>query len=61
MVKVLAREFRRQRLLESGKYSSINALAAAEKIEGSHVRRLLRLAHLAPSIVAAPLEILCSR
>jgi len=51
MVKVLARGFRWRRLLESGEYSSIDALAAAEKIEGSYVCRILRLAHLAPSIV----------
>jgi hypothetical protein len=56
MVKVLARGFRWRRLLESGEYSSIDALAAAEKIEGSYVCRILRLAHLAPSIVEAILE-----
>lgn len=56
MVKVLARGFRWRRLLESGEYSSIDALAAAEKIESSYVCRILRLAHLAPSIVEAILD-----
>lgn len=49
-------EIERVSLLESGEYSSIDALAAAEKIEGSYVCRILRLAHLAPSIVEAILE-----
>ena len=56
MVKVLARGFRWRRLLESGEYTSIDELAAAEKIDGSYVCRILRLAHLAPSIVEAIVE-----
>lgn len=56
MVKVLARGFRWRRLLESGEHNSIDALAAAEKIEGSYMCRILRLSHLAPSIIEAILE-----
>ena len=53
MVKVLARGFRWRRLLESGEYTSIDELAAAEKIDGSYVSRVLRLAYLSPTIVEA--------
>ncbi len=53
MVKVLARGFRWRRLLESGAYTSIDELAAAEKIDGSYVSRALRLAYLSPTIVEA--------
>ena len=51
MVKLLARGFRWQRLLESGAHATIEDLAAAEKINASYVSRILRLAFLAPDIV----------
>ena len=56
MIKLIARGYRWHRLLSSGAYTSIDELAAAEKIKGSHVCRILRPAHLAPSIVEAILE-----
>jgi len=51
LVKALARAFRWRRMLESGSFSSLNELAAAEKINSSYVSRLLRLTLLAPDIV----------
>ncbi len=50
-VKALARAFRWQRLMDSGDYTSIAALAAAEGIDKSYVSKVLRLALLAPGIV----------
>ena len=51
MVKALARAFRWQRLMDSGEYTSIAALAAAENIDKSYVSKILRLALLEPKIV----------
>ena len=53
LVKALARAYRWQRLLESGKCASITELATAEKIDRSYVCRVLRLTLLAPEIVEA--------
>ena len=41
---------------ETGRYATINELAAAEKINSSYVSRLLRLTLLAPDIVEAILD-----
>jgi hypothetical protein len=43
-------------MMETGRYGTINELAAAEKINSSYVSRLLRLTLLAPSIVEAILD-----
>ncbi len=51
MIKLIARGYRWHRLLSSGAYTSIDELAAAEKIDGSYVSRVLRLAYLSPTIV----------
>ena len=51
MVKALARAFRWRKLLESGVYSTVAEIAAAEKINPSYVSRMLRLTLLAPGIV----------
>ena len=51
LVKALARAFRWRRMLENGRFATINELAAAEKINSSYVSRLLRLTLLAPGIV----------
>jgi hypothetical protein len=51
LVKALARAFRWRRMLEAGRYGTIDELAAAEKINSSYVSRLLRLTLLAPDIV----------
>lgn len=56
LVKALARAFRWRRMLETGRYSTINELAAAEKINPSYVSRVLRLTLLAPDIVEAILD-----
>ncbi|PZW40405.1 hypothetical protein C8P66_12444 [Humitalea rosea] len=56
LVKALARAFRWRRMLEAGRYGTIDELAAAEKINSSYVSRLLRLTLLAPKIVEAILD-----
>jgi hypothetical protein len=56
MVKALARAFRWRRMLESGEFTSITELAAAEKINQSYVCRILRLTLLAPDIVEVILD-----
>ena len=56
LVKALARAFRWRRMMETGRYGTINELAAAEKINRSYVSRLLRLTLLAPDIVEAILD-----
>jgi len=56
LVKALARAFRWRRMMETGRFDTLNALAAAEKINSSYVSRLLRLTLLSPDIVDAILE-----
>ena len=56
LMKALARAFRWRRMMETGRYGTINELAAAEKINSSYVSRLLRLTLLAPDIVEAILD-----
>ena len=56
LVKALARAFRWLRMMEAGRFATINELAAAEKINSSYVSRLLRLTLLAPDIVEAILD-----
>jgi len=56
MVKALARAFRWRRMMETGRYGTLNELAAAEKINSSYLSRLLRLTLLAPEIVEAILD-----
>jgi len=56
LVKALARAFRWRRMMEAGRYGTIDELAAAEKINSSYVSRLLRLTLLAPGIVEAILD-----
>ena len=56
LVKALARAFRWRRMMETGRYGTINELAAVEKINSSYVSRLLRLTLLAPDIVEAILD-----
>ena len=55
-MKALARAHRWKRLLESGRYSSLAELAAAEKIDRSYLAMTLRLTLLAPEIVEAFLD-----
>jgi hypothetical protein len=56
LIKALARAFRWRRMIEAGRYATINELAAAEKINSSYVSRLLRLTLLSPDIVEAILD-----
>ena len=56
LVKALARAFRWRRMLETGRYGTIDELATAERINSSYVSRLLRLTLLAPDIVEAILD-----
>ena len=51
MVKALARAFRWRKLLETGVYTTVEEIAAAEKINTSYVSRILRLVLLAPEII----------
>ncbi len=56
LVKALARAFRWRRMMEAGRYGTIDELAAAEKINSSYVSRLLRLTLLSPNIVQEILD-----
>ena len=56
MVEAGARACRWRRMLETGRYSTIDELARAEKINASYVSRILRLTLLAPDIVEAILD-----
>ena len=56
MIKVIARGFRWQQILYDGTYTSIEDLAAAEKINPSYISRILRLAFLSPVVVQAILD-----
>jgi hypothetical protein len=56
LIKAVARAFRWRRMLEAGRFATINELAAAEKINSSYVSRVLRLTLLAPDIVEAILD-----
>lgn len=51
IVKALARARRWERLLDSGAYTSIAELAAAERINASYLARVLRMTLLAPDII----------
>ena len=52
----MARAFRWRRMMETGRYGTINELAAAEEINSSYVSRLVRLTLLVPQIVEAILD-----
>lgn len=56
LVKALARAFRWQRLLDEGRYASVSALAAAERIERGYLGTVLRLTLLAPWVVEAIMD-----
>ena len=56
LVKAIARAFRWQRMLETGKYATIKEIARAEKINPSYVSRVLRLTLLAPATVETILD-----
>lgn len=56
MVKAIARGFRWRKLLETGVRTTVEDIAAAEKINASYVSRILRLTLLAPNIIEAMLD-----
>lgn len=51
VTKAIARAHRWKRMLETGPYTSLRELAAAEKINEAYLGRVLRLTLLAPDIV----------
>ena len=55
-VHALAKAFRWRRLLETGVYSTVAEIAAAERVNDSYVSRILRLTLLAPELVEAVLD-----
>ena len=55
-MKAAQRAFGWRRMLQAGRFATINELAAAEKINSSYVSRVLRLTLLAPDIVEAILD-----
>jgi len=56
LVKAIARAFRWQKMLETGRYATIKEIAKAEKIKPSYIPRVLRLTLLAPATVEAILD-----
>ena len=56
LIKAIARDFRWQRMLETGRYATIREIARAERINPSYVSRVLRLTLLAPATVEAILD-----
>ena len=56
LVKAIARAFRWQKMLETGRYATIKEIAKAERINPSYVSRVLRLTLLAPAAVEAILD-----
>jgi len=56
LVKAIARAFRWQKMLETGRYATVREIARAEKINPSYVSRVLRLTLLAPATVEAILD-----
>jgi hypothetical protein len=56
LVKAIARGFWWERLLHNGTYTTIEEIAAAERINPSYISRVMRLANLSPNIVETVLE-----
>jgi len=56
LVKAIARAFRWQKMLETGRYATIREIARVERINPSYVSRVLRLTLLAPATVEAILD-----
>ena len=56
LVKALARAFRWKRMLDDGRYASVQELAAGEKMDRGYAGRMLRLTLLAPSLIEAILD-----
>jgi hypothetical protein len=56
LLKALARAFWYQRMLDSGKYTTIAEMAAGENLDRGYLGRLLQLTLLAPDLVDAIVE-----
>jgi hypothetical protein len=56
LVKAIARAFRWQKMLETGRYATVKEIAKVERINPSYVSRVLRLTLLAPDLVEALLH-----
>lgn len=56
LVVALAKAFKWQKMMESGEVKSLEELGKSEDVDRTYVRRILRLAMLAPDIVAAILD-----
>lgn len=56
MVKAIARGFRWRKMLETGVHTTVEDIAAAERINPSYVSRVLRLTLLAPGLIDAVLN-----
>lgn len=56
LITALARSFHWQELIDSGRYTSIAALAEALGVDRCYVRRILTLTSLAPDLVQAIVE-----
>lgn len=56
LVKAVARAYRWTRLLETGRFATMEELASLEKVNPSYLARILRLPLLSPAIVESILE-----
>jgi hypothetical protein len=56
LIKAVARAFRWRRMLEAGRYGTIDEIAAVEKTDDSCVSRVLRLKLSVPGILEAILD-----
>jgi hypothetical protein len=56
LIKALARAYRWKRLLDAGRFATIEEIAAHERISASYLTRVMRLTLLAPDIIEAILD-----
>jgi len=56
LIKALARAHRWKRMLDDGRYGSVTALAAGEKLDRGYLGKILMLTLLAPDIVEAIMD-----
>lgn len=56
LVKLIVRAFYWKRLFDSGDYATLGELAAAEKVDKSHLCKVIRLTLLSPDIIEAILD-----
>jgi len=56
LIKALARAHRWKKMLDDGRYGSVTALAAGEKLDRGYLGKILMLTLLAPDIVEAIMD-----